>query len=182
MLLSVSFYSFLQGFWQDIKSLSANSDPIVTALCFVVLITVFLLIERKRLCFTSILFAVAAAAYGTFLLTITILGRDEGNTSRWDQLFSTYVRAFNGQTGAMYDIFYNIVLFVPVGILAARYQRMKIVIPALLIIPLCIELVQLITTRGVFEITDIVNNYLGGLIGFVIARLIAKLFGYIKTE
>lgn len=177
-----SWYSFFYGFWLDIKSLASNANPIAIALCFVVLAVVFLLFERKRLHFVNILFALAAAAYGTFLLTITLLGRAEGNASYWDQLFSTYIRAFSGDLGSIYDVFYNIVLFIPVGFLTARCRKMRIAIPVLLIIPLCIELLQLITTRGVFEITDIINNFIGGLIGFFLARMIAKLFGLIKKK
>ena len=177
-----SWQSFFQGFWLDIKSLAANSDPIATVLCFVALTAVFLLIERKHLHFANILFAVAAAAYGTFLLTITLLGRAEGNTSRWDGLFSTYIRAFSGEPWAIHDIFYNIILFIPVGLLTARCRRLRIAIPILLIIPLCIELLQLITTRGVFEITDIINNFIGGLIGYFPIRIIVKLIDLIKKE
>ena len=180
--LTGSLNSFLQGFLQDIESLVTRVNPFALLLCFVALLTVFLFFERKDLRLRYILFAVTAAVYSTFVLTITLLGRAGGEKSSWDQLFSIYVRAFSGDKAAMYDIFYNIVLFIPIGILSSRFRQTRFVVIGLLLIPLCIEIAQLITSRGVFEISDIINNFLGGLIGLFIVRLIERLIRYPKEK
>ena len=173
-------YYFLQGFWLDIKSLIANASPIALIICFVVSIALLLLIERKKLRISSIIFAVFASLYLTFLLAVTLFGRTTGSISSWDQLFLTYERALFGEESSRLDILYNIVLYVPVGLFMSRYKNTKINIVILALMPIVIELLQLVTTRGMFELSDIINNFIGGLIGLGIARSIAKLIKYIK--
>lgn len=175
-------YYFLQGFWLDIKLLIANVNPLTVIICFALLLALLLFIERKQIGFATVLFIIAAAIYGTFLLTVTILGRSPGNSSSWDQLLMTYKRAFSGEDGAQLDIFYNIVLYIPVGLLISHYKNTKLDIIILAAMSLVIEIAQLITSRGVFEITDVINNFIGGMIGFGIARLIAKLYNIIKNK
>jgi glycopeptide antibiotics resistance protein len=41
---------------------------------------------------------------------------------------------------------------------------------------------QLITSRGLFELSDIINNTLGGLFGILIAFAIYKLFNKKKQK
>ena len=175
-------YYFLQGFWLDIKMMVTDANPIVIAACFVILLTAFLFFERKQLRAKSILFCVTAAFYGTLLLTVTLLGRTAGIESSWDQLFSIYTEAFRGVAGAGWDIFYNIVFYIPVGLLISHYLRTQIDVIVLAVIPTIIEFCQLITTRGLFEISDIINNFIGGLIGLGIARLISGLARFIKDK
>ena len=175
-------YYFFQGFWLDIKMMVTNANPFVMAGCFLVLLSGFLFLERKRLKAKNVLFSVAAAFYGTFVLVVTLLGRSSGVESSWDQLFSIYSRAFTGDAGAGWDIFYNIVLYVPAGMLISHYKRTKIDIIILAAIPTIIELCQLITTRGLFEISDIINNFIGGLIGLFTVRLISMLYHRIKDK
>lgn len=175
MRVLYSWHSFVQGFRLDMESLITNVHPAVIAACFAVLTALFLLVDRKHLRGRYILYAVLAAAYGTFLLTITLLGRAGGNESSWDRLFAIYVRAFSGDLGAAFDILYNIVLFIPAGVLAFRW-RTKYALIGLAVIPLCIEIAQLITSRGVFEIADIINNFIGGAIGLFLARMVGRFY------
>ena len=175
-------YYFFQGFWLDMKLMVTEANSIVIAACFVVFLAVFLFLERKQLRAKSILFCVTAAFYGTFLLTVTLLGRSTGIESSWDQLFSIYTKAFHGVAGAGWDIFYNIVFYLPVGLLISHYKRTEIDLIVLAAIPTIIEFCQLITTRGLFEISDIINNFIGGLIGLGIARLTSKLYHTIKEN
>ena len=159
-----------------------NANPFVLLACFIILLLTLLLFERKRLSFGTVLFSIFASLYFTFVLTVTILGRSEGTESSWDRLLSIYSRAIGGEQAAQFDILYNIVLYFPIGLLISHYKQNNIVIIALFAIPVTIELCQLITTRGLFEISDIINNFLGGLIGLGIARLTAKLYNIIKDR
>ena len=94
----------------------------------------------------------------------------------------TYENAIAGDDGSRFDILYNIVLYIPVGLLISHYKKTTIDIIVLAVMPIAIEFTQLITTRGVFELTDIINNFIGGLIGLGIARLTAKLYRLIKDR
>ena len=48
-----SGYYFLQGFWLDIKLLIAHIDPIPVILAFLVLLSLLLFTERKRIRISS---------------------------------------------------------------------------------------------------------------------------------
>ena len=173
-------YYFVQGFVIDIQTLIANASPVSVSVSFVLLLALFLFIERKRLRFGSVLFSVTAAMYGTFVLTVTLLGRASGVESSWDQLFRIYQRALNDDGGAKLDIFYNIVLYYPVGLFISRYKRTGLDVAVLFAMPLMIEILQLITGRGMFELSDIINNFVGGVGGLFTARLICLFCRYIK--
>ena len=176
------FYYFIQGFWLDIRLLIANADPAAVAVCFVLTLALLLAVERKRMGLKAALFSVFAAAYGTFLLAVTVLGRAPGSVSDWGKLLLTYERAFSGDAAAMLDIFYNIVLFIPVGMIISRYKNLKCDFIVLTAIPVTVELIQLITARGVFELTDVINNFAGGAAGLAAARAAARFINYIKSR
>ena len=173
-------YYVIQGFWLDVRYLIAHADIKAVIGCFIVLLAAMLFFVRKQLLFRDIAFATAAALYGTFLLTVTVLGRTAGSVSSWDQLLLTYQRALSGEEAAQFDIYYNIVLYIPVGLFLFRCKNTKINVLILAVMPLSIELIQLITTRGIFELTDIINNFFGGLTGLAVARIISLLFDSIN--
>lgn len=175
-------YYFLQGFWLDIKQLASEADSLLIAAAFIGLLALLLLLEIKRYRPKSWFYIIVAAIYYTFLLTVTLIGRAKGSVSSVDHLFETYTRAFGGDEAARLDILYNIVLYIPVGLLISHYRNNIINVLALLLIPIGIEFLQLYTGRGVFEISDIINNFVGGLIGLLLARLIAKAVDIIKKK
>ncbi len=73
----------------------------------------------------------------------------------------------------------NILLFVPFGVLAypvlRNYKRIPVIISVTLagaLTSLMIECIQLITGRGMFEITDLLTNTAGAFIGVVVTALL----------
>ncbi len=63
------------------------------------------------------------------------------------------------------QIFLNIILFIPVGLLGGRDFGWRI-IPIAMAVSIIIEIVQLVTGRGLMELDDITHNTLGTAIGF----------------
>lgn len=61
----------------------------------------------------------------------------------------------------------NVAMFIPYGILARELSRKKILIPLLsgIVLSLVIEILQMVTDRGIFDINDIMYNALGALAG-----------------
>ncbi len=78
------------------------------------------------------------------------------------------------------DICHNILLYVPMGMLLWRYKNVKWEVLFLLFFPAAIEFAQLATCRGIFEISDILNNFIGGLIGLFTVFIIKKLYKKIR--
>lgn len=71
----------------------------------------------------------------------------------------------------------NVVMFIPIGFLAARLLRWKGIILGLGF-SVMIELLQLIMNRGLFEFDDILHNTIGVMIGFGIVCLYRRIKGY----
>lgn len=69
-----------------------------------------------------------------------------------------------------FNLFGNVLLFVPLGfllpILIAKARRFSTIIVWSLLVSLAIELTQLGTRRGVFDLDDLILNILGGAIGY----------------
>ena len=109
--------------------------------------------------------------YLCFVLTITLIERVPGDVPRYElELLWSYTDILHGRTGLIPEVFWNVVLFFPVGwILSTCLPRKRewwsVVIGMLLSIG--IEVTQLITRRGLFEFDDIFNNTLGTLIGWL---------------
>ena len=123
------------------------------------------------------LFLVALMTYIFFVFYMAVISRDNvvfKNTVRLD-LFQCYYQP----SGDNYrDVLVNIVVFIPVGLLAGLLSRRHLVPKALLaglLLSLAIEFSQLLWSRGVFDVDDIFNNSLGALIGGAIAMCLLRI-------
>lgn len=108
--------------------------------------------------------------YLSFVATITVIARIPSHDAQYQlTLFWTYSAISNGESHYIYEIFWNVVLFVPIGILVMLLLNSKhewvITLIVGLFLSVLIELVQLIFHRGFFEFDDMVHNTLGTLIG-----------------
>jgi len=77
------------------------------------------------------------------------------------------------------ELIMNVVIFVPlgiyVGILYKKWTSIKKIFLFFLISLIC-EVLQYILAIGASDITDIINNTLGGIIGLIIYKVIEKIF------
>ncbi|MCD7836289.1 MAG: VanZ family protein [Lachnospiraceae bacterium] len=106
--------------------------------------------------------------YAAIILCITFLSRESGSGQKLDlKLFSTW--GINDRNNAY--VVENILLFVPFGFIAPwafkSFMKPHICIFAGFMTSLAIELMQLITSRGFFQIDDIITNTLGMIIGYI---------------
>ncbi|MDR1001814.1 MAG: VanZ family protein [Oscillospiraceae bacterium] len=98
--------------------------------------------------------------------------------------FRTVIEFISGRTEslrnfAVSNIAGNILLFIPLGAYVPLFGRNKGIARSLLIVlaaSLLAEIIQIILAIGVADIDDLILNCLGGLIGFLIYKLAAKLF------
>ena len=111
--------------------------------------------------------------YMFLVLADTVLIRRAGQMFRFELLpFWSYRDYFNGTDPTlMKQILANVIMFIPVGLLLGRLYKWK-AIPIATGFSLIIELIQLITRRGLFEFDDIIHNTLGAALGCVIVELI----------
>lgn len=81
-----------------------------------------------------------------------------------------------GFNAMMINVVGNVACFVPFGILLPinikKYDRFLSVLLMTFVFSLIVETVQLITRTGSFDVDDIFLNTLGGIVGYVILKVI----------
>ena len=121
--------------------------------------------------------------YLSFILTITILKRIPAHLPSYQlDLFWSYKAIIGGTKKLLAENFWNVMLFVPLAtmlaiLLGARitYGRRRwiwLTILICLVFSAGIEVVQLVTHRGLFEFDDIIHNTLGAVIGVAAVAII----------
>ncbi|MGM0883927.1 MAG: VanZ family protein [Bacillota bacterium] len=74
------------------------------------------------------------------------------------------------------NLFGNIVLFIPIGIflplLHTKYRRVSALTGASIIMIAVVELIQLLSRVGSFDVDDIILNTLGALLGLMMTRVL----------
>ena len=112
--------------------------------------------------------------YLSFIFCTTILFRDKTEEIHYvlDPFWSYYVL----DNRLLAEIILNVLLFIPIGFLVCCGLRKKGLLKIMGIsccISLAIEILQLVTRRGVFNIDDVIHNTIGGIIGYGIYRLVS---------
>ena len=113
----------------------------------------------------------------SFTLTITIIGRVPTITAKYNlELFWTIKHIFAGRKNLIWEVFWNVVLFVPIGMMVSALipRRVWLAMPICAAGSTAIEVTQLLTHRGLFEFDDIIYNSVGAVIGFLLYLLLKK--------
>ena len=107
-------------------------------------------------------------SYVFLVLAVTVFSRElNDQTSILMEPLQSYRRYITDEF-TRFEIQANIILFIPIGILAPMSMKRLSVFALIigLIISLSIEALQFVTGRGVFEFDDLISNLIGFLIGF----------------
>ena len=124
--------------------------------------------------------------YISFVLTITLIARKVTANPQYQlTVFWSYKAIQAGQTDLKAEIFWNVVLFIPIGILLAMLlpsKRSWLAIILGMLISSGIELTQLYLHRGLFEFDDIIHNTLGTIIGVILFLIVRKIVFLIKSK
>lgn len=133
-------------------------------------IVIVLVIATRKLVFSLLI------GYMFLVLADTVLIRTAGSL-RYELLpFWSYRDYFNGtDTSLMKQIIANVIMFIPIGVLAGMLLGWKgIYIGACFSV--IIEVIQLITHRGLFEFDDIIHNSLGTIAGVAMFTLMREMW------
>ena len=129
----------------------------------------------KKLKISKILLWTIFIIYIIIVMGATLVDRVSGYESVNLHLFSSYKDAYNSfSIGEWRNLILNILMFVPIGILMPllfnKFQQWYITYLVGFVATLFIEILQFISKRGIFEIDDIINNFLGyGIVMFFIS-------------
>ncbi|MCD7825489.1 MAG: VanZ family protein [Clostridiaceae bacterium] len=117
--------------------------------------------------------------YIFFILLITLIARTPADTRRAELIpfWSWYEVIVNHSTSLAVEILLNILLFVPVGILARLQNfRLRPILLFSFLLSLSIELTQYFTCRGLCEIfDDVIGNTVGGVIGWIACGYVMRI-------
>ena len=126
------------------------------------------------------------AFYLSFVSTITLIARIPTVKAQYELVvFWTYNAIQNGRTDLKQEIFWNVVLFIPIGILVSLlFSKRKAFIALVLsmFMSCSIEIIQLVLHRGLFEFDDIIHNSLGAFIGILVCLLVRLIAGKVLPE
>ncbi|WP_433583180.1 VanZ family protein [Paenibacillus amylolyticus] len=117
---------------------------------------------------------------GWFVIVMTLTTFSRGaNYEGWInlELFSGYINAWNQWSLSEFQlIIFNMLMFAPFGFIlphiGMKTRHFKPVLLISLLVTLGIEILQMITGRGIFELDDILHNTLGSMAGYLLMRAI----------
>lgn len=123
--------------------------------------------------------------YVSQVIGVTLLNRTITEEARYDlNMIDVYRIAFSGNSVFMTQLIGNVIMFIPFGILVPIcYQRIRGLLKIILVsflASLFIETTQLYTHTGLFELVDLLNNTLGGVIGYFIYKIFYFIYKSIK--
>ena len=154
---------------------------------FLVAVIAWLFHKNGRIKLITFISLPALAFYLSFVSTVTILSRIPSSSIQYNiKLFWTYTAILEGNNKLITEILWNVVLFIPIGLLLMIIltHKHKIIISVVggFILSFAIELIQLVFHRGLFEFDDMVHNTLGAAIGAIIYILVSSTFMVFKSK
>ena len=157
---------FLWEIRQHLISFMPSFSWIGYGICVCVIAAGVILARRFKLLNCSNIKIVAMALYGAFLLYITLLGRSrQMNNGIWESFMSAVDTLQNDYFHAKYSLFFNIMLFVPIGMLFYQRKECLLTMMHCVTLTIAIESIQQLSNLGQFEIMDILTNSCGSMIG-----------------
>lgn len=150
----------------NIKLLLYNQPRIIIFITLIILI-VSANVDKR----TNILLCII---YFVAIIYMTLLYRESGSSTNNLEVLSAYKRILIDDE-VRSGIIKNIWLFIPLGGILYRICANKKVLIIPLFLSLLIELFQYFTNTGWCELDDVINNTLGGLIGFISTSFILNI-------
>lgn len=138
---------------------------------------------KRRIRLSNVLAGIVMAIYGSVMLQLTLVCRESGSR------IGIELDLFHGLTGPDNDFHWmmlayvvlNCMLFIPYGFALSLFSIINerktgvqciLVLLSSLATSLFIETAQLITQRGYYEVQDLFFNTIGGVIGWILFRII----------
>ncbi|MGO4183498.1 VanZ family protein [Paenibacillus sp. TAF43_2] len=144
--------------------------------------------EEHWLPMSKLILGALFIGYIVFVLQLTVIGR---GTSHFLEMnlypFGGYIEAWQKYSLREFQNgIFNILMFVPLGILlpclSYKFRAFKRLLLVVVCATLAIETYQTLTGAGLFEVDDLINNTLGGIMGYQLYRLAASIIKHKKVK
>lgn len=138
---------------------------------------------RHRMRLSNLLAGIVIALYGSIMLQFTLVCRESGSRIGIElDLFHGLMGPDNDFRWMMFAyVVLNCMLFIPYGFALSLFSGINerrtgmqclLVLLLSLATSMYIEIAQLVTGRGYYEVQDLFFNTLGGVIGWIVFRII----------
>ena len=151
----------------------------VMLVCAVILAVVWIIFKKKKILVPWKKALVLLLLTGWAVLTVyATLFRIEAGFGAWNlHLFAAWREALNKFTLQVWlNVLLNIALFVPLGVLIPLlfkcFRRWYLALACGFGTSLVIEIIQLVSGRGMFDVDDLFTNTLGTMLGFGIVKAV----------
>lgn len=178
----------LQDIIVMVKNLNIKIDAIAIILTAIVCYLSYIKIkenkileEEKDLWKRKMIIIFIAISYTIIIFDITLLNRGAYRDNNINfNLFTSYKMVLNTfDKSVLRHIILNILMTIPLGILLPfihnKFHKIRWTMTVGIIFVLAIELIQLTTNSGIFDVDDILNNSIGVLIGYCISMLVLSI-------
>lgn len=171
--------------FEALKKYGLLAVAAVTA--FAVLLGIAYLIYKKLFHGTKIfskgqwITAILLLGWFVVVLGLTTLNRGANYTAKINfALFSGYKNAWNEWSLTEYQlIIFNMLMFSPLGFLlpflTKKGVKFSVVCLVSFLVTLFIEVLQLVTGRGIFELDDLLHNFVGSMFGYFVSVFILEI-------
>lgn len=125
--------------------------------------------------------AILLLGWFVVVLGLTTLSRGANYTGEINfALFSGYKNAWNEWSLTEYQlIIFNMLMFSPLGFLlpflTKKGEKLSVACLVSFLVTLFIEVLQLVTGRGIFELDDLLHNFVGSMFGYFVSVFILEI-------
>lgn len=112
--------------------------------------------------------------YLVLLICSTIIFRDRATCSLGLEFAPFWNYAYFSQPFTIMEMLLNVAMFIPVGFCSSVFLKHPVFLKIFLlsaILSCCIELSQYLLERGFCETNDVMNNSLGGILGYLLYKI-----------
>ena len=139
----------------------------------------------------NIFLAFGTAFYFTYVLGISFFHSSRISSPGISFPFAQFTEALlNRSSYLLFNVLINVIIFIPFGcffpLIYRRINSYSRIFSISLLCSCCIELIQMITHRGLFSCDDVIGNVIGAMLGFgtvkIIQGLRKKPVSFIKAD
>lgn len=186
--------TLLNNSLKQFASISIFQFMIMVFLGLTVVTLVIVIVSKKKkqeISLPDIAAFFCLIVYVNIILQLTLLGRKDGSRIGVELSLFKYLGSSRFSRQMLMYAVLNVFLFVPYGFIVRwlpwfrkQKESVSIVLTTLICLAssLLIEMMQLITERGYYELEDLVCNTLGGLIGGLLYTVVMKCMAYMKES
>ncbi len=128
----------------------------------------YLLYIKKEKPKKSIIYALLFSLSMTLIIMFTLLGRSYDKPVTAESMVLSLRLIFQSDAESIIVFMFNILLFVPLGIVLKYRKSFVFIFVSSTVLTLVIESIQLFFKKGLFEVSDLIGNVLGAMLGALI--------------